>query len=138
MIDADRFKSVNDRFGHRGGDDVLSALASSIRATLRGGDVIGRIGGEEFVVLAPDTGLPEALVLAERIRATVEGSPLLIEGHLLQLTVSIGAAVSHPGERDVPALLQRADAALYEAKHAGRNQVVAAGAAAPGENRLTA
>lgn len=131
MIDADRFKSVNDRFGHRGGDDVLLALASSVRATLRGGDVIGRIGGEEFVVLAPDTGLAEALVLAERIRATVEGTPLLVDGHLLQVTVSIGAAVSLPGERDVPALLQRADAALYAAKHAGRNQVMAAPAAVP-------
>ena len=126
MIDADHFKSVNDRFGHGGGDKVLLALVGSIRATLRAGNVIGRIGGEEFVVLAPDTSLEQALVLAERIRGTVESTPLLVDGHLLQLTVSIGAAATEPGEDDVAALLQRADAALYAAKHAGRNRVMAA------------
>ena len=126
MLDADHFKSVNDRFGHGGGDKVLLALVDNIRATLRSGNVIGRIGGEEFVVLAPDTSLEEALVLAERIRATVESTPLLVDGHLLQLTVSIGAAATEPGEHDVAGLLQRADAALYAAKHAGRNRVMAA------------
>ena len=126
MIDADHFKSVNDRFGHGGGDKVLLALADGIRGTLRAGNVIGRVGGEEFVVLAPDTALEEALVLAERIRQTVECTPLMVDGHLLQLTVSIGAAATLPGERDVARLLQRADTALYEAKHAGRNRVMAA------------
>ncbi|HET6803870.1 MAG TPA: GGDEF domain-containing protein [Frateuria sp.] len=126
MIDADHFKSVNDRFGHGGGDKVLLALVGSIRATLRAGNAIGRIGGEEFVVLAPDTSLEQALVLAERIRGTVESTPLLVDGHLLQLTVSIGVAATEPGETDVARLLQRADAALYAAKHAGRNRVMAA------------
>ena len=126
MLDADHFKSVNDRFGHGGGDKVLLSLVASIRATLRAGNVIGRVGGEEFVVLAPDTGLEQALVLAARIRATVESTPLLMDGHLLQLTVSIGATAAEPGERDVPGLLQRADAALYAAKRAGRNRVMAA------------
>lgn len=126
MIDADHFKSVNDRFGHGGGDKVLLALVGSIRATLRASNVIGRIGGEEFVVLAPDTGLEQALVLAERIRETVETTPLLVDGHLLQLTVSIGAVAAAPGEHDVNGLLQRADAALYAAKRAGRNRVMAA------------
>jgi diguanylate cyclase (GGDEF)-like protein len=126
MIDADHFKSVNDRFGHGGGDKVLLALVGSIRATLRASNVIGRIGGEEFVVLAPDTGLEQALVLAERIRETVETTPLLVDGHLLQLTVSIGAVAAVPGEHDVNGLLQRADAALYAAKRAGRNRVMAA------------
>lgn len=126
LVDADHFKNVNDRFGHGGGDKVLLALVGSIRATLRAGNVIGRIGGEEFVVLAPDTGQEQALVLAERIRETVESTPLLVDGHLLQLTVSVGAAVSGPGEHDVTGLLQRADAALYAAKHAGRNRVMAA------------
>ncbi|WP_424681773.1 diguanylate cyclase [Frateuria sp. YIM B11624] len=126
MIDADHFKSVNDRFGHGGGDKVLLALVGSIRGTLRASNVIGRIGGEEFVVLAPDTGLEQALVLAERIRETVETTPLLVDGHLLQLTVSIGAVVAAPGEHDVKGLLQRADAALYAAKRAGRNRVMAA------------
>lgn len=126
MIDADHFKSVNDRFGHGGGDKVLLALVGSIRTTLRAGNVIGRVGGEEFVVLAPDTGLEQALVLAERIRETVETTPLLVDGHLLQLTVSIGAVAAAPGEHDVKGLLQRADAALYAAKRAGRNRVMAA------------
>jgi diguanylate cyclase (GGDEF)-like protein len=126
MIDADHFKSINDRFGHGGGDKVLLALVGSIRATLRTSNVIGRIGGEEFVVLAPDTGLEQALVLAERIRETVETTPLLVDGHLLQLTVSIGVVAAAPGEHDVKGLLQRADAALYAAKRAGRNRVMAA------------
>ena len=136
MIDADHFKSVNDRFGHGGGDKVLLALVRSIRATLRAGNVIGRIGGEEFVVLAPDTSLEQALVLAERIRGTVESTPLLVDGHLLQLTVSIGAAATEPGESDVGALLQRADAALYAAKHAGRNRVMASDPALVGRRLL--
>jgi diguanylate cyclase (GGDEF)-like protein len=125
MIDADHFKSVNDRFGHGGGDKVLLALVDSIRVTLRGGNVIGRIGGEEFVVLAPDTALDQALVLGERIRSRVEATPLLVDGHLVRLTVSIGATTARPDERDVPALLKRADAALYQAKRAGRNRVMA-------------
>jgi diguanylate cyclase (GGDEF)-like protein len=137
MIDADHFKSVNDRFGHGGGDKVLLALVGSIRTTLRAGNVIGRIGGEEFVVLAPDATLEQVLVLAERIRGTVESTPLLVDGHLLQLTVSIGAAVTRPGEHDVAALLNRADAALYAAKHAGRNRVMAADPALAGR-RLSA
>ncbi|MEI7036281.1 GGDEF domain-containing protein [Fulvimonas yonginensis] len=125
MIDADHFKSVNDRFGHGGGDKVLLALVESIRRTLRAGNVIGRIGGEEFVVLAPDSSQEQVMVLAERIRATVETTPLAIDGHMLQLTVSIGAAAALPGERDVTGLLRRADAALYAAKRAGRNRVMA-------------
>ncbi|HEV2538816.1 MAG TPA: GGDEF domain-containing protein [Frateuria sp.] len=126
MIDADHFKSVNDRFGHGGGDKVLLALVGSIRTTLRAANVVGRVGGEEFVVLAPDTSMEQALVLAERIRCTVESTPLLVDGHVLQLTVSIGVAAPRPGERDVNALLHRADAALYGAKRAGRNRVMAA------------
>lgn len=129
MLDADRFKNINDRFGHGGGDQILQALVSNVRATLRAGDVIGRVGGEEFVVLAPDTQLNDAVVLAERIRHTLECSPLLIDGHALQLTVSIGVAVALPGERDVAAIMQLADTALYAAKRAGRNRVVAAGSA---------
>ena len=123
MLDADHFKAVNDRFGHAGGDKVLLELVTIVRASLRENDEIGRVGGEEFVVLVPGTGLVEAQALAERIRATVERTPLLIGGHVLQLTVSIGVALASPGERDVAAVLQRADAALYAAKRGGRNQV---------------
>lgn len=125
MLDADHFKRVNDRFGHSGGDTVLLALVTSIRAMLRRDDVIGRIGGEEFVVLAPDTDMADALVLAERIRARVESTPLDVNGTVLQLTVSIGVALVPPDQDDVEGTLHSADVALYAAKRAGRNRVVA-------------
>jgi diguanylate cyclase (GGDEF)-like protein len=126
MLDADHFKSVNDRFGHSGGDTVLVALVANIRATLREDDVIGRIGGEEFVVLAPDTSLDDALSLAERIRVRIEHEPLQVNGGTLYLTASIGTAVALPGERDMASILRRADAALYAAKRSGRNRVMVA------------
>nr|WP_255457778.1 GGDEF domain-containing protein [Rhodanobacter sp. K2T2] len=126
MLDADHFKSVNDRFGHNGGDKVLRSLVFSIRATLRDSDLIGRVGGEEFVVLSPGADLAGAMLLAERVRSTVEKTPLVIDGQSLALTVSVGVAVAAINDRDGAALLQRADAALYEAKRAGRNRVKAA------------
>jgi diguanylate cyclase (GGDEF)-like protein len=126
MLDADHFKNVNDRFGHHGGDKVLRALVFSIRATLRDSDLIGRIGGEEFVVLSPGADLANATLLAERVRATVENTPLIIDGQSFTLTVSVGVAVATPNDRDGAALLHRADAALYAAKRAGRNRVEAA------------
>ncbi|MCW8806851.1 MAG: GGDEF domain-containing protein, partial [Rhodanobacter sp.] len=131
MLDADRFKAVNDRFGHAGGDEVLRALVASIRATLRGSDVVGRVGGEEFVVLSPGMDLRAAMALGERVRRTVENTPLRIDDQCLQLTVSIGVAVAALSERDAKAVLQRADKALYEAKRAGRNRVMAAADGAP-------
>ena len=126
MLDADHFKSVNDRFGHQGGDKVLRALVASIRATLRESDIIGRVGGEEFVVLSPGADLAAALILAERVRATVEKTPLLIDGHEVKLTVSVGAATARATDREGSVLLKRADAALYAAKRSGRNRVEAA------------
>lgn len=125
MLDADHFKRVNDRFGHGGGDQVLRVLVSSIAGTLRATDVIGRVGGEEFVVLAPDTPMHALLALAERIRATLAATPLTLNGVVLHLTVSIGAAVAPPGASDVAATLKLADNALYAAKRAGRDRVAA-------------
>jgi diguanylate cyclase (GGDEF)-like protein len=90
--------------------------------------VIGRIGGEEFVVLAPDAGLHDVMALAERIRATVERSSVLVDGQTVQLTVSIGVTVAAFVESDFALVLRRADAALYAAKRAGRNLVRAADA----------
>ena len=127
MLDVDHFKAVNDRFGHGGGDQVLLSLVERIQRVLGRGDVIGRIGGEEFVVLSPGHGLRHARALGERIRAEVESAPLTLGGHAFGMTVSVGVTEAAPAERDVTALLQRADAALYSAKHAGRNCVVAAG-----------
>ncbi|KRE97820.1 hypothetical protein ASG87_14945 [Frateuria sp. Soil773] len=126
MLDADHFKSVNDRFGHSGGDKVLRAFTASIQRALDGGEVFGRIGGEEFVVLSPGIGLAEALALAGRLRAAVAGMGLAIDGQTLALTVSVGVAAASPGERDVASLLRRADAALYAAKRAGRDRVMVA------------
>ena len=127
MLDVDHFKAVNDRFGHGGGDQVLLSLVERIQRVLGRGDVIGRIGGEEFVVLSPGHGLRHTRVLGERIRAEVEGAQLTLDGRAFGMTVSVGVTEAAPAERDVTALLQRADAALYSAKRAGRNRVVAAG-----------
>lgn len=124
MLDADHFKSINDRFGHAGGDRVLLSLVTSIHASIGANDVIGRVGGEEFVLLAPDTDMSGALALGERVRAAVEGGMLRLGLETLSLTVSIGVSVSLAGEDDVDALLARADAALYAAKRAGRNCVM--------------
>jgi diguanylate cyclase (GGDEF)-like protein len=134
MLDADHFKKVNDQFGHAGGDKVLRALVRTITSTLRASDVIGRVGGEEFVVLAPGTDMAQLMVLAERIRATLAATPLVIDGKTLQLTVSIGAAVAPRGARDFAGVLRMADLALYAAKRAGRNRVAASpdAPAAPG------
>ncbi len=123
MLDADHFKKVNDQFGHAGGDEVLRALVRTIAATLRASDVIGRVGGEEFVVLAPGTNMAALVVLAERIRETLAAKPLTVDGASLHLTVSIGAAVAPRGARDFASVLRLADQALYAAKRAGRNRV---------------
>lgn len=126
MLDADHFKKVNDRFGHAGGDQVLLELMASVTSILRAGDEVGRVGGEEFVILAPHTSLNGAVTLAERIRKTLATAPLMIDGEALNLTVSIGVAVALPGDRDVAGVLRRADMALYAAKRGGRDRVVPA------------
>ncbi len=134
MIDADHFKRINDRFGHAGGDKVLQALVTSIRASLREGDVIGRIGGEEFVVLSPGTDLAAAQALGERVRQMVEHTRLPIDGELLQLTVSVGVAVAVAEEKGNAHVLRRADKALYAAKRGGRNRVMVAFTAEDGSH----
>ncbi len=123
MLDADHFKKVNDQFGHAGGDQVLQKLVATITASLRASDVIGRVGGEEFVVLAPNTNLGELLVLAERIRGGLSATSLAMGDTTLHLTVSIGAAVAPPMARGVDEVLRQADMALYAAKRAGRDRV---------------
>ena len=131
MLDADHFKLVNDRFGHAGGDKVLQGMVAAIRSRLRDSDVLGRVGGEEFVVLSPDTSLSGAMSLAERIRQSVEAAAMRVDGKVVPLTLSIGVTTARLGERDAAAVLQRADKALYVAKHSGRNQVAAAPADEP-------
>ena len=134
MIDVDHFKSVNDRFGHLAGDEVLRLLALCVSAEIRGSDISARYGGEEFVVLLPGTGAAAGCSLAERIRAAVAVEPFELSGlaSRLPVTVSIGVAEHSPTreEHDLTAvgdgLLALADVALYEAKAAGRNAVVRA------------
>ncbi|MHB1056786.1 MAG: GGDEF domain-containing protein [Rhodanobacter sp.] len=138
MLDADHFKAVNDRFGHSGGDKVLLSLVGHIQRVLGRGDVLGRVGGEEFVVLSPDNGMCQTLALGERIRAAIKGMRLEFDGHVVEMTVSVGVTAAVPGEDDVAALLQRADAALYAAKRAGRDRVVAIDDTAPTGTPVTA
>ena len=121
MLDIDHFKSINDTFGHQAGDHVLIEVASRVRRSLRGNDVVARWGGEEFVVMLRDCGLPDALRLAEESRSTIAEVPF---GTLGSLTVSIGAAEIRANE-NLASWLGRADQALYRAKRAGRNEVVA-------------
>ena len=129
LADLDDFKVVNDRFGHPVGDDLLQAFATAMRACLRDVDVAGRLGGEEFAVLLPDTPLDAALAVAERLRLLVE-TPLLVSHDVdITATASFGVAELLNGE-EADELLRRADAALYRAKAAGKNTVSIAAAAA--------
>lgn len=129
VIDIDRFKSVNDRWGHAAGDSVLVAVAQRLADNLRGSDLVARIGGEEFLVALPDTAMAEARATAERIRAVVQNRPVpLPGGDQLHVTVSIGLAVGTGAEvlqqGSVADLVDKADHALLAAKAGGRNQVM--------------
>jgi len=126
MIDIDEFKAVNDRHGHEVGDRALTHFARLMTQAMRAEDRIGRFGGEEFLVLLPSCDLARALTQAERLRLAAHAAPLPIEGGSLPLSVSIGVAQWSGSAEDASRLLARADAALYRAKHQGRNQVVAA------------
>jgi len=125
MLDMDHFKSVNDTYGHDIGDEVLKQLATVIINTVRSADLAARFGGEEFVILMPETDTRQAKDAAERIRKTIESTPLKVShnvGHLNK-TISIGAAFLNEMGDSGQALLKRADEALYRAKHEGRNRV---------------
>jgi two-component system cell cycle response regulator len=124
MADLDRFKRVNDHYGHLAGDEVLSALAKRLLGRLRGSDVGGRYGGEEFMVMLSHVGTKGGVVFAERWRADVEETAIeLDDGRSIQTTLSIGVASYTPTFKDWGELVGAADAALYRAKDAGRNQV---------------
>ncbi|MCW2245870.1 diguanylate cyclase (GGDEF)-like protein/PAS domain S-box-containing protein [Azospirillum fermentarium] len=121
MADLDHFKRINDTCGHEAGDYVLTAFAALCRQILRPSDQIARFGGEEFALLLPETGLPGAVALAERLRAATE--TLSVPDGRLRASTSIGVTVVHPGESSVDTALSRADRALYAAKQGGRNRV---------------
>ncbi|AYM56999.1 response regulator [Agrobacterium sp. ATCC 31749] len=130
MTDIDRFKLVNDTYGHDVGDEVLREFAARIRSTVRGADLACRYGGEEFVVVMPDTPMELAASVAERLRAIVEDKPFYVRSidRELSITASLGIATSSGAFGAPDEILKQADKALYEAKHAGRNRVVAAAA----------
>ncbi len=125
MLDLDHFKRINDGYGHLAGDKVLKIIANVLRKRLRPTDFIARFGGEEFVLLMPNSSLSDAMAVGNVLRAAIEACPFHFKGEPVTITVSMGVAQFQPGERS-DLVLKRADAALYRAKAAGRNQVQAA------------
>src|SRR5262249_49049884 len=125
MLDVDHFKSINDRFGHAAGDAALQSMAEVILSSHRVTDVAGRIGGEEFAILLPETTRSDAAALAERLRVNSAERQLIYSATPIRLTVSIGVAAWSAVDT-LDALMIRADAALYEAKQTGRDRVVTA------------
>ncbi len=124
MIDVDRFKSFNDKFGHVAGDRVLSAVAKTLRRQFRPRDLLVRFGGDEFSVLLPEIGESEAMAIADRVRQSVSGDTESSNDSLIQIPVEISMGVAEIDENgSFESLLKAADQALYRAKHAGRNKV---------------
>ena len=120
ILDIDHFKKINDTFGHLKGDDVLRRLSQVLKSNIRAADTVGRYGGEEFLVLLPETNLQDASVVAENLRKKIEEAPLLDDW---PVTVSMGVAESNPRQKSIETLVDAADRKLYEAKNAGRNRV---------------
>jgi diguanylate cyclase (GGDEF)-like protein len=125
LLDLDHFKAVNDRFGHPAGDRVLRQLGATLTGEVRRYDIVGRYGGEEFLIIVTETPLASLVDLAERIRVAVERGIRVGEPpDALVMTVSIGAAVMGAADADIDAIIKRADDALYRAKKEGRNRVI--------------
>ena len=124
MVDADRFKSINDTWGHQAGDEALVAIVDVICSTVREDDFVGRLGGEEFGIFLPGTSPQEAHVLAERLRKNIEAVEFYpAQGELHPLTISVGIAQTRP-DRTVSDLMKKADDLLYLAKEKGRNRIM--------------
>jgi diguanylate cyclase (GGDEF)-like protein len=122
-VDLDRFKAVNDTFGHATGDRVLEVFAALVTRQLRPADVVGRLGGEEFAAILPHTHLREAGEIGDRIRTAFSDAALMIDGREIGATLSAGVAVAFGDMRTIAEVLERADSALYRAKLNGRNRV---------------
>lgn len=125
MLDVDRFKQINDTYGHAVGDEALTAIAKAIVSTLRKGDSFGRFGGEEFLAFLPETNLDYAVEIANRIRTTIAELSLFSRKKLVQMTISIGVTEYTQEDDSIDTAIKRADRGLYYAKHRGRNLVVA-------------
>ena len=131
MLDIDKFKLVNDNFGHDVGDEVLQSTAQAVKSALRGEDEVCRLGGEEFLVICRGAFEKDGAVVAERIRNTVEANVVMSPGFDRAVTVSLGVAGTHSGVSTLMSLLKASDEAVYQAKNEGRNCVRVAGAPAP-------
>jgi diguanylate cyclase (GGDEF)-like protein len=123
MFDLDHFKLVNDRYGHQAGDEVLAAVGRRLRETMRSSDIKCRYGGEEFLVVLPETSLEGARHVADMMRRAIGKHPVVWGESPIDVAASFGLTVAAEGERDATAVIARADAALYQAKHDGRNCV---------------
>lgn len=123
VLDIDHFKNFNDTYGHAFGDEVLKKLAQCMRANVREQDLAARWGGEEFILLMPNTGMEQAVAFAERLLQVLRNTPMVYQGMAVQVTASFGVAQLHPQDNNLDDLIQRADQALYQAKHEGRNRV---------------
>ena len=132
MMDIDHFKRINDTFGHAEGDEALRRFAAACEEVLRENDLFGRMGGEEFAIVLPETTVEGGRLLAERLRKRVAEIEISAEGKRLAMTVSIGVAAQRLGKDNIETLLSRADRALYRAKQQGRNRVVVGAAGAGG------
>jgi len=132
MLDVDHFKRVNDTHGHATGDEVLKIVARIIAKQVRRYDVCGRFGGEEFIIICPETTLEEAGKLAERVRAAIEAQPLPVDDAFIAVRLSAGVATRRPEGATPDGMIAEADAMLYHAKQNGRNQVWVADAEGPG------
>jgi len=126
LLDIDHFKRLNDTYGHETGDEALIHLVRVVKEALRPSDVVARFGGEEFVIILPDTGMDEAVNVMTRVQRHLTKNFFLHDNQRLLITFSAGVALRGPGE-NAESLISRADQALYQAKEAGRNRVVAAG-----------
>jgi diguanylate cyclase (GGDEF)-like protein len=126
MFDLDDFKELNDRYGHLAGDQALVIVGRLLKETLRVSDMRCRYGGEEFLVVLPETSMPGALRAAENLKTKFEKAALPVAGDHVVVTASFGVTEVTPADAQATAVLARADAALYEAKRAGRNRVAAA------------
>ncbi|APG27265.1 hypothetical protein A7E78_05065 [Syntrophotalea acetylenivorans] len=122
ILDFDNFKRINDTYGHPIGDRILQELASRLQAALRPYDILGRVGGEEFMVVLPESNLEQCQDIAERLCKTVRDNPFEIDGLLVRGSISIGGATAHPLDRELEAVLQRADKRLYQAKTRGKDR----------------
>jgi|GEM_PF-1959703 len=127
MIDLDLFKKINDVFGHAGGDEVLRRFVTTVGEILRGPDVLGRIGGEEFALMLPETDLTGAIALAERIRSDIQDLNIRWDKRTIKVTASIGVAMLQKDDTDIHDIMAKADKALYTAKAEGRNRVMVSG-----------